>query len=86
MNTTNDEIRMEILQRLAEQAMSDLDFRAVARHDLLAALEQYGYDLNERELALVLRFRAALEEAGVDLFLAQHLTDADKELLRQAMG
>ncbi len=86
MNTTNDEIRMEVLQRLAEQAMSDLDFRAVARHDLLAALQQYGYDLNERELALVLRFRAALEEAGVDLFLTQRLTDADKELLRQAMG
>ena len=86
MNTSNDEIRMDVLQRLAEQAMSDLDFRAVARHDLLGALEQNGYDLNERELALVLRFRAALEEAGVDLFLAQNLTDADKELLRQAMG
>jgi hypothetical protein len=86
MNTTNEEIRMEVLQRLAEQAMSDLDFRSVARHDLLAALKQYGYDLNDRELALVLRFRAALEEAGVDLFLTQRLTDADKELLRQAMG
>jgi hypothetical protein len=86
MNTANDEIRMDVLQRLAEQAMSDLDFRAVARHDLLAALKQYGYDLNDRELALVLRFRAALEEAGVDLFLTQRLTDADKDLLRQAMG
>src|SRR5215207_1795753 len=86
MSAVNDEIRMDVLRRLAEQAMSDLDFRAVARHDLMAALEQYGYDLNERELALVLRFRAALEEAGVDLFLTQRLTDADKELLRQAMG
>jgi hypothetical protein len=85
MNATNDEIRMEVLRRLAEQAMSDPAFRAVARHDLLGALDQYGYDLNERELGLVLRFRAALEEAGVDLFLTQHLTDADKELLRQAM-
>jgi hypothetical protein len=85
MNAANDEIRMEVLQRLAEQAMSDPDFRAVARHDLLGALDRYGYALNERELALVLRFRAALEEAGVDLFLTQHLTDADKELLRQIM-
>ncbi|HKG27454.1 MAG TPA: hypothetical protein VKB09_17515 [Thermomicrobiales bacterium] len=85
MNAANDEIRMEVLQRLAEQAMSDPDFRAVARHDLLGALDRYGYALNERELALVLRFRAALEEAGVDLLLTQHLTEADKDLLRQIM-
>jgi hypothetical protein len=85
MSAVNDEIRMEVLRRLAEQAMSDLDFRAVARHDLIAALEQYDYDLNERELALVLRFRDALEEAGIDLFLTQRLTDADKALLQQVL-
>lgn len=86
VSITDDEIRMDVLRCLAEQAMSDLDFRAVARDDLLGALSQYGYALNERELALVLRFRDALAEAGVDLFLTQRLTDADKELLRQAMG
>lgn len=78
----SNEIRMDVLRRLAEQAMSDPDFRAVARHDLLAALREYGYDLNERELALVLRFRAALEEAGVDLFLTEHLSEEDLALLR----
>jgi hypothetical protein len=77
-----DEIRMDVLQRLAEQAMSDPDFRAVARHDLYGALQQYGYALNERELALVLRFRAALEEAGVDLFLKEKLSKEDLALLR----
>jgi hypothetical protein len=86
LEPTDDDIRMDVLRRLAEQAMSDLDFRAVARHDLLAALDQYGYDLNERELALVLRFRDALEEAGVDLFLTQRLTAADKALLRQVLN
>lgn len=69
----DDDIRMEVLQRLAEQAMSDPDFRAIARDDLMGALHQYGYDLNESELALVLRFRAALEEAGIDLALAEKL-------------
>jgi hypothetical protein len=86
IETTDDDIRMDVLRRLAEQAMSDLDFRAVARHDLLAALAQYGYDLNERELALVLRFRDALEEAGVDLNLTQRLSAADQALLRQVLN
>ena len=81
-NLNDSEIRMDVLQRLAEQAMSDPDFRAVARHDLMGALKQYGYDLNERELALVLRFRAALEEAGVDLFLAEKLGPEYVEQLR----
>jgi len=81
-NLDDSEIRMEVLQRLAEQAMSDPDFRAVARHDLMGALKQYGYNLNERELALVLRFRAALEEAGVDLFLAEKLGPEYVEQLR----
>ncbi len=64
-----NEIRMPLLKRLAEQAMADPGFRAVARESLDEALAQYGYDLNERERVLVGRFRAALEEAGVDLFL-----------------
>jgi hypothetical protein len=84
--TNRDEIRMDVLQRLAEQAMSDPDFRAVARHDLTAALEQYGYDLNDGEIALVMRFRAALEEAGVDLFLAEKLGPEYVEQLRGALN
>ena len=64
-------IRVDVLRRLAEQAMSDLAFRAVARDDLDAALRQWGYDLNPTELQLVTRFRAALEEAGIDLFLTE---------------
>ncbi len=86
MVKTNDGIRMDVLQRLAEQAMSDPAFRAVARHDVTGALAQYGYDLNDRELALVLRFRAALEEAGVDLFLTERLGDEYMDLLRSALN
>jgi hypothetical protein len=84
MIETND-IRMDVLRRLAEQAMSDPDFRDVARHDLAKALDRYEYDLNEREMALVLRFRDALEEAGVDLWLGRtdKLSEADLELIRQ---
>lgn len=70
---SEEEIRLPLLKRLAEQAMSDQAFRAVAGNDLDAALAQYGYDLNERERALVGRFRAALEEAGVDLFLKDEI-------------
>lgn len=66
---SDDTIRLPLLKRLAEQAMSDAEFRAVAANDLDAALEQYGYHFNEREHALVHRFRAALDEAGIDLFL-----------------
>jgi hypothetical protein len=81
----SNDIRMDVLRRLAEQAMSDPDFRDVARHDLTDALNRYGYDLNEREMALVLRFRDALEEAGVDLWLGRtdKLSEADLELIRQ---
>lgn len=78
----HDDIRMDVLQRLAEQAMSDPDFRAVARHDLVGALQQYGYDLTEREMALVLRFRAVLEEAGVDLFLTEQIGPEHLALLQ----
>jgi len=73
---------MPVLLQLAELAMSDLDFRAVARHDLEAALNQFGFDLNERELALVSRFREALAEAGIDLSLTEQLSAEDLELLR----
>jgi len=70
-----DEIRLPLLQQLAEQAMSDPAFREIARDDLGAALDAHGYRLNERELALVMRFRAALAEAGVDLFLDDAVND-----------
>lgn len=75
-----DEIRFDILRRLAEQAMTDLEFRAVARDDLLAALTRYGYSLNQRELALVLQFRETLADAGVDLFLNQ--ANADEHITK----
>lgn len=80
--TTDDQVRMPVLLQLAEQAMSDLEFRAVARHDLEGALRQFGYDLNPRERTLVFRFRAALEEAGIDLFLTEQLSMEDIDLLR----
>lgn len=70
---TSDDVRMPLLMRLAEQAMSDPDFRSVARDDLDSALAQYGYDLNDRERTLVFRFRTALEEAGIDLDLTKEL-------------
>lgn len=63
------EVRPELLRRLAEQAMNDPAFRASARVDLDGALSAYGYDLNDRELILVRRFRASLADAGVDLDL-----------------
>ncbi len=72
---SHNEIRLDLLQRLAEQAMSDAAFRVMARDDLGAALHAYGYELNEREMGLVMRFRASLAEAGVDLFLDDCITD-----------
>ncbi len=71
----SSDVRLDLLQRLAEQAMSDPEFRAIARDDLGAALRAHGYDLNEREMGLVMRFRASLAEAGVDLFLNEAITD-----------
>jgi hypothetical protein len=68
-------VRIEVLQRLAEQAMNDAEFRAVARDDLPGALERYGYDLTAQEMALVLRFRRSLEDAGVDLDLVDGMGD-----------
>ena len=69
----DEDIRLPLLQRLAEQAMSDQEFRKIARISLEDALRQHGYDLNTKELALVLQFRQTLEEAGVDLFLTKEL-------------
>jgi hypothetical protein len=78
---TDQEIRLPLLKRLAEQAMSDHEFRLAAREDLDRALIQYGYHLNSTELPLVHRFRDALAEAGVDLSLAAELSlDLDDDL------
>lgn len=78
---TSDEIRLPLLKRLAEQAMSDGAFREVAKVDLANALNRYGYNLNQAELDLVKTFRDALAEAGVDLALASELNiDLDDDL------
>lgn len=69
-----DDVRMSVLKRLAEQAMSDHEFRAVAGQDLDEALRLHGYDLTPKERDLVGRFRAALEEAGIDLFLKDEIS------------
>jgi hypothetical protein len=79
-----DGVRIDVLRRLAEQAMSDLEFRSVARDDLNAALTQFGYDLSPNEMSLVLKFRAVLEEAGLDLFLTGDLTGREDDLLALA--
>lgn len=78
---SENQIRIPLLKRLAEQAMSDKGFRDAARVDLDGALIRYGYDLNDAELPLVHRFRDALAEAGVDLALASELSlDFDDDL------
>jgi hypothetical protein len=78
---TDQEIRLPLLKRLAEQAMSDHAFRVAARDDLDAALVAHGYHLNEAELPLVRQFRDALADAGVDLALASELSlDIDDDL------
>jgi hypothetical protein len=69
-------VRIDVLQRLAEQAMSDSTFRAEANADLEETLTRYGYDLRPPELALVLRFRRSLEDAGVDLDLVSSMGEA----------
>ncbi len=75
ISSENGPIRIDVLQRLAEQAMSDPAFRADASTDLPAALSRYGYDLTAQELALVLRFRKSLADAGVDLDLVASAND-----------
>jgi len=77
-------VRIDVLRRLAEQAMTDLAFRAVARDDLDAALAQFGYDLNDDEMALVHKFRAVLEEARLDLFLTGDLKPDQDDLMMLA--
>ncbi len=68
-------VRIDVLQRLAEQAMSDARFRDEARDDLPATLVKYGYQLTPQELALVVRFRRSLADAGVDLDLVDEMND-----------
>ncbi|MEJ7762013.1 MAG: hypothetical protein WKF80_04400 [Thermomicrobiales bacterium] len=75
--SADDEVRIDLLTRLAEQAMTDVAFRAEARDDLSGALAHHGYALNEREMALVSEFRASLDAAGIDFFLA-HPLDRDQ--------
>lgn len=69
----NNELRVPVLKRIAEQAMSDEAFRRAAAADLDAALAQWGYELYPRELELVHKFRATLAEAGIDLMLAKNM-------------
>jgi hypothetical protein len=71
----NSSVRIEVLQNLAELAMSNPGFREEANADLQAALTKYGYDLTPQELALVLRFRRSLADAGVDLDLVAGMGD-----------
>lgn len=78
-------VRIEVLRRLAEQAMTDLEFRAIARDDLDAALTAYGYELTPQEMDLVHKFRAVLAEAGLDLFLTGDL-DKDAEAMLASAG
>lgn len=81
-----DDIRIDVLRRLAELAMADEAFRASARDDLAGALAAYGFTLNPRELALVTRFRDSLAEAGVDLDLVDAVDVAQIERLLQRLG
>ncbi len=68
-----DDLRVPVLKRIAEQAMSDEEFRRAAAADLDTALQQWGYDLYPRELELVHKFRATLAEAGIDLMLSKNV-------------
>lgn len=68
-----NDLRVPVLKRIAEQAMSDEEFRRAAAEDLDAALAQWGYDLYPRELELVHKFRTTLAEAGIDLMLAKNM-------------
>ncbi|MDP9367906.1 MAG: hypothetical protein M3Q03_06465 [Chloroflexota bacterium] len=71
--STGGEVRIDVLKRLAEQAMTDPAFRVAARDDLVGALAAFGYDLNDQEMELVTHFRASLDEAGIDLNLVESL-------------
>ena len=78
-------VRIEVLQRLAEQAMSDSTFREEANTNLESALTRYGYDLRPQELALVLRFRRSLADAGVDLDLVSSMGEAQLMALFESL-
>lgn len=78
---SDDDLRIDLLTRLAEQAMTDDAFRMEAGRDLDAALVAHGYDLNDREMTLVSRFRATLEEAGIDLSLGDPIDREHLEAL-----
>jgi hypothetical protein len=73
MSMDQVEIRVPILKRIAEQAMSDEAFRRAAARDLDAALQESGYELRPRELELVHKFRTTLAEAGIDLMLDKNM-------------
>ena len=78
---TQNEIRMSLLKRLAEQAMSDQEFRAIAGKDLDGALDRYGYDLNERERDILMQRRLA--EAPVTLEDLSGNYGVSRERIRQ---
>jgi hypothetical protein len=79
--SNRDDVRVDVLRRLAEVAMSDAAFRELARDDLENALAAFGFVLNPRELALVTRFRDSLADAGVDLDLVDAVDLAQIERL-----
>ncbi len=81
----DESVRIEVLQRLAEQAMSDATFREEANTNLESTLAQYGYDLRPQELALVLRFRRSLADAGVDLDLVSSMGEAQLMALFESL-
>lgn len=70
---SQNELRVPVLKRIAEQAMSDDEFRRDAAADLDAALLKWGYELYPRELELVHKFRQTLAEAGIDLMLDKNM-------------
>ena len=78
---SEQEIRVPVMQRLVEQAMTDEAFREIARSDLDRALNDNAYDLNDRERTLVFRFRDALSEAGIEVLLADPAGADVKQLI-----
>ena len=78
-------VRIEVLQRLAEQAMGDPAFREEANADLESTLLRYGYDLRPQELALVVRFRRSLADAGVDLDLVSSMGEAQQMAIFESL-
>lgn len=73
VHVSQDEVRLPVLKRLAEQSMSDEVFRKAAAADLEAALAEYGYELTSKELELVQMFRTTLAEANIDVQLVKNM-------------